>query len=321
MQTEILKIKPELDSASLNNMEKKLNGRFLSIAKKFGSGLTNILMGGGLIAAGSALVDKFLNPLQKTQDAIDKTLTKSDDIVTYSKEFGSSPGQLAILTALAKSTGLDQQALYMMINKFQNAVAEANADKEKATSVREYAGETNMVDAFFRFIQNMNKADKKTQLMVQQEVFGEKISLKASEFINTDFADQLKKLGAPSAEKLDAALTKIGNVADLNDLLQSKLELKDLINKSKGINDNIAYQMAEAERQRLAQENKNILQYDALKDLKTTTEKIGNLVEDATIGIVKAVEKTTDTVKDAAKYLNKTKPFRGVNDAKAIRGF
>src|SRR4051812_12038079 len=100
-------------------MENSLNKRFTSIAKKFGKGLVDTLKGGGLFAIAGVLINKVLNPLQKVQETIDKTLARGSDLATFAKQFHSSPGNLARLEALGQSQGLDSEGLRNLLLKFQ----------------------------------------------------------------------------------------------------------------------------------------------------------------------------------------------------------
>src|SRR5687767_8200002 len=107
MFSEILKIIPQLDSGDLAKLESSLSGRFTRIAKKFGKGLGSILTGGGIAGLALGLIDKLLNPLKDVQEAIDRSLKDSDDLVTNAKQFDTTAGKLAKLVALGKSTGLE----------------------------------------------------------------------------------------------------------------------------------------------------------------------------------------------------------------------
>ena len=82
MYTEILKVKPQLDTKDLNKMEKTLQSRFSRLAKGFGKSITNVIKGGGVAGIAIALIDKLLNPLKEVQEAIDRSLSKGDDLAT-----------------------------------------------------------------------------------------------------------------------------------------------------------------------------------------------------------------------------------------------
>src|SRR4051812_42229231 len=101
MFTEILRIRPQLDNSDMNNMERTLTSRFGRVAKKFSAGLKAAV----ILGAGAALLEKVLNPLNETREAIDRTLNKSSDLTTSAKQFGSTPGELLRLQGLAGAKG------------------------------------------------------------------------------------------------------------------------------------------------------------------------------------------------------------------------
>lgn len=166
-----------------------------------------------------ALIDKLLNPLKEVQEAIDRSLSKGDDLATFAAQFNTTAGRLAKVQALGEASGLDAEGLRMLLVKFQTSLAEAAADKNKDTSVRAFAGRQDTLEAFFEFIQSLQKLNKGDQLRVQSEVFGERQILKASEFLNADFATLGKQFARFDTEKLTRAANKLANFSDLNDRL------------------------------------------------------------------------------------------------------
>jgi hypothetical protein len=215
---EILKIFPQVDSASLGKMERTLNGRFARVAKKFGKGIIGSLIGGGLLGAAVGVIDKLLNPLKEVQEAIDRTLQSADDIVSNAEQFGTDSGTLAKIQGFGKASGLDAEGVNTLISKFQVALAENQADPTKNTSVSAFRGEKDSAKAFFEFIQSLQelgKRDKAAALLVQQEVFGEKQILKAAEFLNADFLALSKSLSGVSAEQLAGANNKLAGIKDV----------------------------------------------------------------------------------------------------------
>lgn len=274
---EILWIVPKLSANDLNAMQRALSTRFGTIAKKFGKGILAALTGGGLTAIALGLVDKVLNPLKETQEAIDRVLKSSDDIVTNAKQFGTQAGTLARLQARAKATGLDAGSLDVLIQKFQAAVAEAVADPNKETSVRKFVGQKDSALAFFSFIQGLQKLNKTQQVLVQQEVFGEKQILKMADFLQTDFSKQ--NIGGPDEKTLTEALTKLGDLNDLSDLKGAVRELDDFVGKAAVIKQKNTELFDKGERERQKREDQNIANYQNLKNLSLLTEKISGQVE------------------------------------------
>lgn len=311
MFKEILQIIPKLSPNDLNNMERSLASRFGKIAKKFGSGLTAALTGGGIAGLALGLIDKLLNPLKETQDAIDRVLKQGDDLVTNAKQFGTTAGKLFRLQQLAKSTGLDEGSLDVLITKFQGAVAEAVADPNKPTAVRAFVGQKDSAAAFFEFIQSLQKMTKTQQVLVQQEVFGEKQILRMADFLQTDFAAQAKLVGGPSSDQLTPGLEKLGALNDLKDAREATRTLNDTLKKSGEITKSmIEAQDAKAKRE-LEQENRNIKAYETLNALSSSVDEIVNLARNLVTTLSGAVVKFYDLAENVKKLTN----------SRAMKGF
>lgn len=301
MFKETLLITPKLTASDLNKMEQTLSRRFTNVAKKFGKGLTTALAAGGIAGIAVGLIDKLLNPLKETQEAIDRVLKQGDDIVTNAKQFGTTAGKLFRLQQIAKSTGLDEGSLDILLAKFQTSVAEAAADPKKQTSVRQFVGEKDTAAAFFEFIQSLQKLEKNQQVIVQQEVFGEKQILRMADFLQTDFAAQNKLLGGPSSEQLTPGIEKIGELNDLKDVLESRRNLNDILKKSKTINEEMIRSQDARAKSDLEKENKQIKSYTDLAAISNASNEILNLVRDAGLGIAGLVVKVTDLTNTVKK--------------------
>ncbi len=311
MWKEILQIIPKITGSDLTNMEKSLSSRFARAAKTFGKGLAATLSGGGLVGAAVGLVDKLLNPLKETQDAIDKTLKMSDDVVTNAKAFNSTAGRLFRLQALGKATGIDEGSLSLLIQKFQASVAEAKADPTKQTSVRNFVGQTDTVQGFFEFIQGLQKLSKDQQILVQQEVFGEKQILKMADFLQADFGSLSKKLGGPDAAALDPKLQKLGDLNDLKDLLSARRDLQDTFKKGSLITEGMVRSQDEQAKKDLEKENLNIQGYQNLANIAVAVSEVTNTLKTLAITITGAVTKFYD-IAGVFKKLSESRAFRGI---------
>lgn len=313
MLKQILHIIPRMSSGDLSNMEKILNGRFARVAKRFAKGLTSTLKGGGLAGLALGLVDKLLNPLKETQDAIDRVLHRGDDVVTNAKQFGTTAGKLFKLQQLGKATGLDPESLSLLIGKFQTAVAEATADPTKQTSVRAFVGEKDTAEAFFQFIQGLQKLDKTQQVLVQQEVFGEKQILKMADFLQTDFAEALKQTGLDktSSEKFTASLEKIGSLNDLQDALRAGQEANDILTKGQAINQGIIGQRVQSEQLALDRENQNIGNFQNLTKISDASVQIQTMMEQG-LSHVASIVNSLSNVTGVIGKLTGSRIIRGI---------
>lgn len=310
MFTEILKIIPQIASGDLSRMEALLNARFVRIAKKFGGGLMSVMKGGGVAGAALALIDKILNPLKETQEAIDRTLSKADDLVTAAGQFNTTAGKLAKLQAFGKATGLDADSLSMLITKFQTAVADAKADPTKKSAVSNFTKNTDTAESFFQFIQSLQKMDKNQQVRVQSEVFGEKQILKMSDFLQTDFNKLNAYFSKFEAGKLDAAAGKLGNLKDLDDTLAAVRDLEDMQKKSAVINKGMVLSKDNAERLQLERENMRIKSYEDLRKITGAVDQIMIMIEQGLAMLGKLIGVLTPMVGQIEKMFQAMKTSR-----------
>lgn len=302
MIKEILKILPRLDSSDLNKMERTLTKRFGNVAKKFGKGVGASLLGGGVLGAAMGLLDKMLNPLKETQEAIDRSLQGADDVVTNAKQFNTTPGKMLKLVQLAESKGLDKEALYTMISKFQNTIAEAEADPKKSTSVRKFVGQTDTAEAFFGFAQALQKMERNQQLLAQQEVFGEKAVLKMASFLDTKFDEQVKLLKLRPSEQYTKDLTNMAGLNDLTNAKKAAMNAEDVLKKGALLNESIVKSRARRDQQELSRENARIASYHALALMQETSAKMLEVIEKGFMELAKTAANSTALVGFVNKF-------------------
>lgn len=316
MFSEILKIIPRIEGRDLSSMERTLNKRFQNVAKKFGSGLLSAIKGGGIVGLGVALIDKLLNPLKEVQDSIEKSLNTADQLNTNAGQFNTTSGKLARLQAFGKAKGLDPEQLNVLIQKFQSAVADAAKDPGTKTAVSAFVGKTDTAEAFFEFIQAMQKLNKTQQSLVQAEVFGEKQILKMSEFLQTDFSQAARMIGGPSAEQLTRSIDQTAKLEDVQAFLRQRRELKDLDTKGQRIQPSMIQNMNDAEEMALAQENKRLGSYDSLKQIQINTDKLLKKIEDAYLKLAPSIATIlpviVEQIGSAAKGIEKSRAVRGM---------
>ena len=317
MIKEILKIIPKLDSSELGKMEKSLNSRFTRVAKNFGKKLGGFMKGGAVAAAAGALVARLVNPLKETEEAIIRTLTRADDLSTNAGQFQTSTGNLAKLVGLGESTGLDPQALYTILGKFQSAVARAAVDPSKKTAVSNFTSNPDVAESFVGFLTELKKLTPQQQTAVQYEVFGDKQILKMSEFLNLNFASKIKELGFDklSTKKLGDSVDKLGGLSDRRDTKTARFNTMDLVAKGGLINNSMVDQMAMSEKRKLDLENERLLDFDNIKAIAETAKDIEEGIEKGFLAISGAVRTVTDKLSEVVEFLGKAKKssiFRGI---------
>lgn len=299
-----------MDSSDLKKLEDQLQSRFTKISKKFGKGLMDVLKGGGIAGLALGLIDKLLNPLQAVQESMDRMLKTSDDLATQANQFNTSSGKLFKLVQIGKSAGLDQEGLFTLITKFQLAVAQATANPQdqSVSSVRNFTGQKDTAEAFFNFIQSLKAMEDETQrILIQNQVFGEKQIGKMSEFLNLNFAKQFRATGLDkkSSETFTKAIDKMAKLSDLADILKVKNENKDIIDKSRLINESMIKQRAKSDALALEKENLQIKSYNDLAAISDTVSKIMLIVEQGVGLIGKLINMVTPFINQATDFMQK----------------
>jgi hypothetical protein len=314
MFSEILKIIPKIEAADVDKMTNILNTRFKKIAKNFGSGLKTVLMGGGIAGIGLALIDKILNPLKETQEAIDKILGRADNLKDMAEEFGTTTGNLFKLQALAKARGVDPEQLNTVIGKFQSAVAEAIADPSKATSVRNYAvpGQ-DTAEAFFKFIQNMQNLAPEQRTLVQNEIFGEKMRFKLADFFNEkDFVGLSNRLGLAGGASYTSRIDAGSEVANKADELRARNDAF-AFNRGVGrISEGMVTANSQLELQKMIAEQDKFAKFNSMVELDKTINKLTNLLSDIVGRLGKELTKS-GALQAIVKEIVGAKVMRGVN--------
>ena len=280
MFSEILKIIPKLDGAALSAMERSLGGRFGSIAKKFGKGLGQTLLGGGVAGFALAIINKIVNPLEEVQKAIDATLHTADDLDTFAKQFHTTPGQLLNLQSLAGAKGLDAEGLRLIMLKFQEKVTEARADANAPSSVRQFANNPDTAAAFFDFVQSLQKLTAAQRDFVQADVFGAKQIGKASEFLNeTDFPKLAAILKLQNSSVTEPKIQRAANAEEAQRILEVSRNNKVFLDRADKINAGMLIDENARELKRENQTTKNIAGYEGLKVLQMAGDQINFQLE------------------------------------------
>lgn len=255
--TEVLKIQPKLDDKDLNQMEKSLGKRFARIAKGFGRGLQLA----SVAALGTAVLDKLINPLNEVKQAIDKTLGKADDVVTNAKQFNTSTENLLKLRALGSVRGVSAESIDQLLTKFQGAVAQAkqNPNDPANSAVRNFIGEKDTAQAFYNFILQLQKMDKNQQVLVQQQVFGEKQILKMAEFLqDTGFQESSKALEKVNFAKAAQGAENLALLKDKLDANRTVNDMRDFEAKARVIDNSVIANMNQSEINNMRRENNRI---------------------------------------------------------------
>jgi len=322
--SEILKIIPRLDNKDLNTMEKSLSSRFSRIAKGFGKVLKVSL----LASFGASVLQKLLSPLNEVREAIDRTLKSADDVVTNAGQFGTTTEKLLKLRALGGLKGLQPEQLDLLLTKFQTglAQAQANPNDPAVSSLKNFVGKGDTADAFFSFIQSLQKTDPAQRLLIQEQVFGEKQILKMSEFLQSNFSESLGELSKVDFSTVARAVESIEKNESTNTKNATLRGLQDYVNKARVINPGTIDQINATEVQNLKRENDRIGNFKNAAKVEENINKISDNIEklvNQTITELPIIMESLNVVVDLLKtavsgwkdifdFIKKSPAFKGI---------
>ncbi len=318
MFTEILKVIPKLDDAATSSMVRSLSSRFAKVAKAFGGGVISALKGGGYVAIASALVDKVLNPLQHVQEVIDKTLSKGSDLETFARQFDTTAGKLARLQALGEASGLDPEGVRLLLLKFQAAVSKSALAPDDPSAVKNFVGRPDTAEAFFQFIQNMQKLNSTQRNLVQQEVFGERQIGRASEFLNSDFKKLNRQVGGPGDQEITASVKSLRAEQDYLQVRNAQRDLKEITNNAAKITPHAIQSIAKRQDVESAGETRNLGNFDRLERLQIAGERIANQMEQGFAKIAPLLAPALEALPGILAKLNIA--GNAVEKSRALRG-
>lgn len=325
MLTEVLKIQPKLDNNELNQMERQLGSRFSRIAKGFGRGLKLA----SVAALGAAVLDKLINPLNEVKAAIERTLGKADDIVTNARQFNTTTENLLKVRSLGNVRGLSNENVDLLLTKFQGAVAQASGDptNPQNSAVANYVGEKDTAVAFYNFITQLQKMDKNQQVLIQQQVFGEKQVLKMAEFIqDVGFKESAASLKKVNFAKAATAAEYIAGLADKNEANKTVRELNDLSGKARVLDNGVVSNVNRSEINNLNRENARIgrsaqmfTAEERMAEIQDNLEKLTNdiltklpIVMDALKGLTGLLQKSVEGWQMLFDLLKTSPMFKGI---------
>jgi hypothetical protein len=170
MFTEILRIKPVLDSGNAAAMEQSLQARFTRVAKRFGAGLKAVIKG-SVIGISLGLLSKLLNPLEALEERLKKLMGEGSDLRDLADRFNTTPGKILTVQSVAKSFGVKEDELKDAMTKYAETIEAARkevaelpaARRSEKTRMLDKAGlldEKDFAQGFVEFLDSLKRAGK-----------------------------------------------------------------------------------------------------------------------------------------------------------------
>lgn len=312
----LLKIIPSFSNSDLNDMEKKLTSKLKRAAKAFGRGLSLASKSMGFLALIGGALNKFLNPLEELKTLLRDTFGKGSDLKVFAKEFNTTGGKLAKIKAFAETSGLDSSELFSMMEKFKTGLAKAEKSSEP-TVLDKFKGRSDIADAFFEFIQDLQATDVKSRALIQEDVFGGRAAMQMAHFLDQDFSKLVKSFSSLDTKALDKAVDKTAKLGEMDRLLKTKGDLGNFLSVANRANAGMVQGMARSEDRK---ENAKIRQLNSFQAYMAIQEKMDQMAD----MFQTAVETVIKVIQDIPKKLNEMfdffKKFSITNIMKAIRG-
>lgn len=318
MFTEILKIKPVLDSATASEMETKLQGRFTRVAKRFSTGLKNAIKG-TVFGIGLGLLAQLLNPLENIEKKIRSLLDDSKDVNDLAERFGAKGGELLQAQTIAKSANIPVEKFNELLTDFAKSVEQAREEAKtptgvtsaNATAVEKFIGEKDLVAAFWEFLRSLQteaKGSGRTDILAdgtvikrsgqdiseaaQKAVFGEIQYGAGKRLLNLDFERQNNKVGLPNIIDIQKAVSKGSNLSDVEAAITAKNGIQNYIDTAtKATSEMVSSLQAIKQRE----EKQQIDQFNNFEQLKKGTQLISDLqgtllnVQSTLLGVLNAL--------------------------------
>lgn len=231
MFSEVLRIKPVIDTPAARRMETQLNTRFATVATRFGQGLKTFLKGGliGAVAgAGLGLLEKLLNPVKKLEERMTKLLDEGQDLKELAETFGTTPGRIKQIELAAQGLGVKPDQLKVLMTKFGDAVETARKElaaggelSDTSRVVRNFTG-GNVAENFVEFLAGLKAVAPNVRQNGEESVFGQRLRGSSRLLVDRDFAAAISSFGSPTA--FDPSAEKLGRLAETRARIQAANE-------------------------------------------------------------------------------------------------
>jgi hypothetical protein len=312
--SEVLLIKPKLDTADAKKMEDDLNGRFGRIANKFGKGLLKSFIGGGILGGAFAAINRLLNPLEEVEARIKALLGQSTDIRDTADHFGTTAGKFFKLQQLSHVAGLDDAGLKDLLETFKTQqdlakkeLADPSQGVHRSTvALKNFANEKDVADAFFRVIAKIQEQEPDVQKQTIEAIFGDKITGGAKRLFNLDLLKENDKLG--STDALQKRLDKDEEIAKLNRGLEARRNIQRFIKQSDAVSPESVRTIDAIDKAKIQKEAQQITDLEKLKNAAVTIEAIKTLAEQG----LSQIEKLFGLLAPVVPILNGISQGRGL---------
>jgi hypothetical protein len=344
MFTEILRIKPVLDTASATKMEASLGTRFRRIATTFRRGLS-LAIKGSVIGLSLALLTRFLNPLEKIEEKIRKLLDDAKGEKDLADEYGTTPGKLRSLQNAAGTIGVTPETLKDLMNKYAKAIEKAREElrdpnseiSDSTRALKNYANDKDLAESFLQFLQNVKSAGQaqkgvgtistregvrdrtpqETRESIEKAVFDEILKGQSKRLVDANYAQILNNPAATSTQ-LDKAYDNLTarEQQDRNNTINQ--ETADLLRSSRQTTPGVIDAIAAKAQRDLDKQNLDYQNFQNLKKAQETVDTISIGIEAMQQLVLKIVTALT-TLVEFATGLKQSRIFKGISGSGGVK--
>jgi hypothetical protein len=337
MFTEILRIKPQLDSGAAVKMEQSLGARFRRISHNFRQGL-RLAIKGSVIGLSLALLTRFLNPLEKVEEKIRKLLDDAKGQRDLADEYDTTPGKLRALQNVAGSIGVTPDTLKDLMGKYAKAIEKAkdelrdpNAEVSNSTrAVKNYVNDKDLAESFLQFIQNLKsigqapkgvgqiqtregvreRTPAETREAIEKAVFDAELKGQAKRLVDANYTQVLKNPPATSAQ-LDKAYSNLTAREQQDRNLAINRDTLDLLRSSKKVTPGVVEAIADKAQRDIDKQNVDFNNFKSLKRAQEAVDIIGIGIESLQQMVLEIVTDLTELV-TFTKTVKASRLFRGI---------
>lgn len=268
----ILNVKPTISRTDGAKMERDLNQRFQRVASKFttglktgltkaakgfGGALTSILSSKSFWGVVAGLVGTlagvaFNNPFEKLTQSINELLSKMRTTAERAAQLGTTTGRYAEIEQIAKSAGVKN--FDAIVSSFQEQLELSRQGQQPL--LQEFTQNKDTLTAFVQAIQSLKDLPEDERASFVKQIFGRGANIQLAGLLNTNLVERRQQIfGNISNETFGAAVDKLAKNSELQEILIRQTEVRDILAKSKLINEGVIRSQEQVYRARGAVEN------------------------------------------------------------------
>lgn len=316
MFTEILRIKPVIDTASATRMEVGLGQRFRRISANFKRGI-GLAVKGSIVGLSLTLLTRFLNPLEKIEEKIRKLLDEAKGQGDLADELGTTPGKLRAVQNVAGSLGVTPDTLKDLLSKYAKAIEKAKDEiqnpsgeiSDSTRALKNFANDKDVLESFFQFIQSLKGVSAVPRQAIEKAVFDETLKGQGKRLIDANYTHALLSPPATSAQ-LNSAYSNLQAREQQDRTATINRETLDLIRTSRNVTPGVIGAIQAKAQRDLDKESLDFKNFQNLKKAQETVDTIAIGVEAMQQAVLQLVTLLTTLV----QYIS------GIKASRIIRG-